>query len=89
MEGPRPQPAGAAAVAQQYPQYAGAITSAAKSSFLKGANWAYGAGAIATVAGIVLVFVLFPNKDDEQRLLEGYQTADTGQEKAGSGGGLV
>jgi DHA2 family multidrug resistance protein-like MFS transporter len=72
----------AEAVAQQYPKYATAISSAAKSSFLQGANWAYGAGVVATVLGIVLVFALFPRKDDELRLLGEYQSADAGGQEA-------
>jgi len=72
----------ATAVAHQYPQYASAITAGAKTSFLQGANWAYAAGVIATVFGIALVFFLFPRKDDEQRLLGEYHTADSTQVKA-------
>jgi len=69
----------ATAVAHEYPQYASAITAGAKTSFLQGANWAYAAGVIATVAGIALVFFLFPHKDDEQRLLGEYQAADAAE----------
>ena len=43
--------AGAEAIAGQYPQYAGQITAAAKSSFLDGADWAYGAGIVAILLG--------------------------------------
>src|SRR5207344_1434614 len=43
--------AGAEEVAQQYPQYASAITAGAKSSFLSGADWAYTAGIIAILLG--------------------------------------
>jgi MFS family permease len=70
----------ATAVAHQYPQYASAITSAAKSSFLKGADWAYAAGVIATVVGIVVVFVFFPRKEEEERLLGEYHNQDTASE---------
>ena len=52
----------AAAVAQQYPQYASAITAGAKSAFLQGANWAYAVGIVATLIGIALVLFLFPGK---------------------------
>jgi len=72
----------AAAVAHQYPQYAGAITAGGRASFVQGANWAGTAGVIATVVGIALVFFLFPHKDDEQRLLSGYQASDAGQARA-------
>jgi MFS transporter, DHA2 family, multidrug resistance protein len=68
----------AANVAQQYPQYAKAITAAAKSSFLSGADWAYGAGAIAVVVGTVVVFFCFPKKAEEDELLEHYQETDRG-----------
>jgi hypothetical protein len=63
----------ATAVAQQYPQYASAIISGAKTSFLQGANWAYAAGIIATVAGIVVVFFFFPKKDEEELMFADYQ----------------
>jgi MFS family permease len=72
----------ATAVAHQYPQYANAIIAGAKTSFLHGADWAYAAGVIATVAGIALVFFLFPRKDNEQRLLGEYHTADSTQLRA-------
>jgi len=72
----------ATAVARQYPQYANAITSGAKTSFLHGADWAYAAGVIATVVGIALVFFLFPRKDNEQRLLGEYHQADSTRVKA-------
>jgi hypothetical protein len=67
----------ATAVAHQYPHYASAITAAAKTSFLHGADWAYAAGVAATVIGIVLVFFLFPRKDAEQRLLAEYHQTDS------------
>ena len=50
----------AANTASQYPQYAEQITSAAKTSFVDGANWAYTAGIIAIVLGAALVFFMFP-----------------------------
>ena len=70
--------AGAEAVAQQYPQYTSQITTAAKQSFLDGADWAYTAGIGAVLLGAVLVFFLFPRKDGEQRLLASYQAEDAG-----------
>jgi DHA2 family multidrug resistance protein-like MFS transporter len=69
--------AGAEAVAQQYPQYGSAITAAAKSSFLSGDDWAYTAGIVAIVLGALLVFFLFPRKEDEERLLNEYHAKDT------------
>jgi MFS transporter, DHA2 family, multidrug resistance protein len=68
--------AGAEGVAEQYPQYAGQITAAAKQSFLDGADWAYAAGIVAVLLGAVLVFFMFPRKDEEEQLLEGYHTED-------------
>ena len=69
--------AGAEAVAQQYPQYATQITAAAKQSFLDGDQWAYTAGLVAVLAGAVLVWFMFPKKDEEQRELARYQAEDT------------
>ncbi len=70
--------ASAEAVAQQYPQYAGQITAAAKSSFLQGDQDAYIAGIVAIVLGATLVFFMFPRKDEEERLLMAYHAADVG-----------
>ncbi len=67
----------AESVAHQYPHYASAITKSAESSFVSGANWAYGAGIIAILLGAALVYFLFPGKEEEQRLLAEYQAEDT------------
>jgi EmrB/QacA subfamily drug resistance transporter len=64
-------------LAQQYPQQSAAITSAAKSSFLDGADWAYTAGIVAILLGAALVFFLFPGKEEEDRLLAEYHQHDT------------
>jgi MFS transporter, DHA2 family, multidrug resistance protein len=69
--------AGAEQIAKQYPQYADAITTAAKQSFLDGADWAYTAGIVAIVIGGALVFFLFPRKRREERLLAAYHAEDT------------
>ena len=69
----------AEAVAQQYPQYASAITEGAKASFLAGADWAYLAGIIAVLLGAALVFFRFPRKADEDRLLAAYHAEDAGE----------
>ena len=66
----------AEAAAHQYPQYAKAITAGAKSSFLSGADGAYTAGIIAVALGAVIVFFLFPRRDEEQRLLNSYHGQD-------------
>ena len=63
----------AANLAEQYPQYSQQIIAGAKSSFVDGADWAYTAGVVAIVLGAVLVFVMFPRRDQERRLLAQYQ----------------
>jgi MFS transporter, DHA2 family, multidrug resistance protein len=71
--------AGAAEVATQYPEYATQITTAAKVAFLEGDQWAYLAGIVAVLIGAVLVFLKFPKRDEERRLLAEYHAQDTGQ----------
>lgn len=70
--------AGAEDVAEQHPQHADAIISAAQTAFLQGDQWAYTAGIVAVIGGAVLVFFMFPKRDDERRLLASYHDADTG-----------
>jgi EmrB/QacA subfamily drug resistance transporter len=72
--------ASAANTAQQYPQYSKQIISAAKTSFIDGANWAYAAGVIAILIGAALVFFFFPKHDDELALLSEYHAEDTGDD---------
>jgi MFS transporter, DHA2 family, multidrug resistance protein len=67
---------GAISVAQEYPQYATQITTAAKTAFLDGDDEAYTAGIMAVLLGAVLVFFLFPKKDDEFKMLMGYHQQD-------------
>jgi DHA2 family multidrug resistance protein-like MFS transporter len=67
---------GALETAQQYPQYADQIVSAARTSFVDGANWAYFTGMVAMIGGAALVFFLFPKRDDERTLLAGYADED-------------
>jgi hypothetical protein len=69
--------AGAENVAEQYPQYASQITAAAKASFLDGDQWAYTAGIVAILLGAVIVFFLFPKKDEEEQLLAQYHAEDS------------
>jgi MFS family permease len=68
--------AGADQIAKEYPQYATQITAAAKTSFLQGDQWAYTAGLVAVLLGAVLVFFLFPKKDQEEALLSRYAAED-------------
>ena len=68
--------AGAEAVGERYPQYAGRIAAGAKQSFLDGDHWAYAAGIVAVVLGAALVFFVFPRMAEEQRLLEEYHAED-------------
>ena len=66
----------AANTAQQYPEYAQAITAAARKSFLDGGDWTYAAGMIAVAIGICVVFFLFPKHETELALLERYHAED-------------
>jgi EmrB/QacA subfamily drug resistance transporter len=63
-------------LAQEYPNHANQIVAAAKTSFLKGDKLAYTAGIVAVGLGAVLVFFLFPKKDEEQALLAHYAAED-------------
>ena len=73
--------ASAEATAQQYPQYTSQITAAAKASFLSGDQWAYTAGIVAIILGAVLVFFMFPKKDDEQHLIAAYHADEVGRRR--------
>jgi EmrB/QacA subfamily drug resistance transporter len=68
--------ASAVDTAQQYPQYAKEIASAAQSSFLQGDDWAYTAGIVAILLGAVIVFTLFPRRERERELLAQYAAED-------------
>lgn len=63
----------AADTAQRYPAHAEQIIAAAKSAFLQGDQWAYTAGIVAVLLGAALVYLAFPGRDRERRLLEGYR----------------
>ena len=71
--------AGAEATAEQYPDYANAITSAAKEAFLQGDQWAYFVGVIAILLGAALVYFFFPKKEREDELLRQYHAEDMPQ----------
>lgn len=68
--------AGAQEIAQEYPKYAGEITAGARQAFLDGAQWAYAAGIVAVLIGTGLVFFLFPLRERELQLLNGYHEQD-------------
>jgi MFS transporter, DHA2 family, multidrug resistance protein len=68
--------ASAADIAQRYPPYSEQIITAAKSSFLSGADWAYAAGITAIIIGAVIVFFLFPRREQESQLLADYRSED-------------
>ena len=69
----------AEATAQNYPaSQQDAIVAAAKTAFLDGDDWAYTAGIVAVLLGAVLVWFLFPKRDEERELLAAYHAADAG-----------
>jgi hypothetical protein len=69
--------ASAADTAQRYPpSVQDNIIAAAKTSFLQGDQWAYTAGVVAVLLGAVLVFFMFPKRDEERRLLAAYHAED-------------
>ena len=68
--------AGAQTVAAEYPQYAAQITATAKQAFLDGSQAAYIAGIIAVLGGMALVYLVFPKRDEERRVLAVYHEAD-------------
>jgi len=77
----------AAATAEKYPQYEQAIIEGAKKSFTKGDDWAYTAGIIAILLGGTLVFLRFPDREEERRLLASYAAEDA--EPAGASPGAA
>jgi MFS transporter, DHA2 family, multidrug resistance protein len=66
----------AANTAEQYPEYAMQIVGAARQSFLDGGDWTYAAGIIAILLGSAIVFFLFPKRERELELVEGYHRQD-------------
>ena len=68
--------AGAQQVARRYPQYASKITTAAKSAFLAGDQWAYATAVIGVLLGAALVFFRFPRQQAEEALLARYHADD-------------
>jgi hypothetical protein len=72
-------------LASRYPQYSEAIVEAAKSSFVSGANWAYGVAIAAMVGGLVLVGVFFPSRTAERDLVARYAAEDGGDPDRAAG----
>ncbi|HEX8754126.1 MAG TPA: MFS transporter [Solirubrobacterales bacterium] len=70
----------AANLAERYPHYSQEIIAGAKASFLNGGDWAYAAGIIAVLLGAAIVFLAFPKRDDERRLLASYEAEDAAAE---------
>ena len=66
----------AESLSEQFPQYADQIMEAAREAFLGGANWAYAAAIVVSLAGAVLVWTRFPDKADESALLAEYAKQD-------------
>src|SRR2546429_4534147 len=54
------------------------IIAGAKTSFLKGDEWAYTAGIVAVLLGAVLVYFKFPKLAEERRVLAAYPAQDSG-----------
>jgi MFS transporter, DHA2 family, multidrug resistance protein len=70
----------AADMASRYPaSVQDQIIAGAKTAFLHGDQWAYLAGLIAVLLGAVLVFFLFPKKQEEEQLLARFRAEDTGE----------
>jgi hypothetical protein len=67
----------AEATAEQYPPVPGCDHGRSEGVVPQRRRLAYGAGIIAILIGATLVYVLFPRKDAEQRLLMEYHAADT------------
>jgi MFS transporter, DHA2 family, multidrug resistance protein len=75
--------ASAADTASRYPASTQEkIISGAKTAFLQGDQWAYTAGLVAVALGAVLVFFLFPRRQEEERLLAEYHEEDTAEAEA-------
>jgi MFS transporter, DHA2 family, multidrug resistance protein len=69
----------AADLAQRYPpSMHDQIVAGAKTAFLHGDQWAYLAGLIAVLLGAVLVFFVFPKRQEEKELLARYRVEDAG-----------
>ena len=72
----------ASEMAERYPQYSDQIIDAARTSFLKGDEWAFAVGVIAIVIGAILIWFFFPNRKDELALLASFEREDAAPESA-------
>ena len=63
-------------MSEQYPQYSSQIISAARESFLSGANWAYAAAIAAGLVAMAIVRFAYPGKQGEIQLLQQYAQQD-------------
>jgi MFS transporter, DHA2 family, multidrug resistance protein len=69
--------ASAADTASRYPAATQEkIVAGARTAFLHGDQWAYTAGIVAVLLGGIIVYFLFPRRQDEERLLATYREAD-------------
>jgi hypothetical protein len=72
--------ASAADTAARYPaSVQDNIIAGAKTAFLQGDQWAYLAGIVAVLLGAALVWLKFPKRDEERRLLTEYQAEDAAE----------
>jgi len=69
-------------LAERYPQYQHQIIEGARTSFLKGDDWAYTAGIVAILLGASVVFFLFPKRDEERELIASYGREDANRGEA-------
>ncbi|HEX6886982.1 MAG TPA: MFS transporter [Candidatus Nanopelagicales bacterium] len=76
----------ASEMAANNPQYSSEIIAAAKMSFLQGDDWAYTAGIVAVLVGALIIFFLFPKRDEEQATLARYAEEDRAALVAAKGG---
>lgn len=68
--------AGAEGIAKQFPQYADQIVSSARQAFVDGQTWAYLIGAASVALGAALVWLYFPDAQEERELLASYRETD-------------
>jgi hypothetical protein len=64
--------------------YARRLLAPARKDDLAGDQWAYLAGIMAVLLGAVLVFFLFPKRDEERKMLAEFHAEDTNEAGAAS-----